>query len=100
MSKTKLNTVNPDEIFDRFGADTVRLYMLSDAPPDRDQIWSEEGVMGAHRFIQRFWRLFEEQGARFQRGESYDGDGSDLDKSSRHLWRKMHETIQKIYVGC
>ena len=96
MSKTKLNTVNPDEIFDRFGADTVRLYMLSDAPPDRDQIWSEEGVMGAHRFIQRFWRLFEEQGARFQRGEIYDGDGSDLDKSSRHLWRKTHETIQKF----
>jgi leucyl-tRNA synthetase len=57
MSKSKRNTVDPDEIMSDFGADTARLFMLSDSPPDRDVIWSEEGVQGASRFVQQLWRL-------------------------------------------
>jgi len=55
MSKTKLNTVSPDDIIKNFGADTMRLYILSDTPPDREQVWTDEGVHGAHRFLRRFW---------------------------------------------
>ena len=57
MSKSKRNTIDPDEIIAELGADTARLFMLSDSPPDRDVIWAEEGVMGASRYIQHFWRL-------------------------------------------
>src|SRR5579885_2455774 len=57
MSKSKKNTVDPDDIISAYGADTARWFMLSDSPPDRDVIWTEEGVQGAWRFVQRLWRL-------------------------------------------
>ncbi len=57
MSKSKRNIVDPDAIIDRYGADTARWFVLSDSPPDRDVVWTEAGVEGAHRFVQRFWKL-------------------------------------------
>jgi leucyl-tRNA synthetase len=60
MSKSKRNVVDPDEIIGGWGADTARWFMLSDSPPDRDVIWTEAGVEGAHRFVQRVWRLVNE----------------------------------------
>jgi leucyl-tRNA synthetase len=57
MSKSKRNTVDPDDIIATYGADTARWFMLSDSPPERDVIWTEEGVQGAARFVQRLWRL-------------------------------------------
>ena len=57
MSKSKKNTVDPDDIILAFGADTARWYVLSDSPPERDVIWTEEGVQGAAKFVQRLWRL-------------------------------------------
>jgi leucyl-tRNA synthetase len=56
MSKSTRNTVDPDEIISTYGADTARWFMLSDSPPDRDVNWTEEGVQGAGRFVQRLWR--------------------------------------------
>ncbi|MFN7009800.1 MAG: leucine--tRNA ligase [Allorhizobium sp.] len=60
MSKSKKNVVDPDDIIASYGADTARFFVLSDSPPDRDVIWSEAGVEGAHRFVQRVWRLISE----------------------------------------
>jgi leucyl-tRNA synthetase len=60
MSKSKKNTVDPDDIIEAYGADTARWFMLSDSPPERDVIWTEEGVQGAWRFVQRLWRLIGE----------------------------------------
>ena len=57
MSKSKRNTVDPSDIIETYGADTARWFMLSDSPPERDVIWTEDGVAGAHRFVQRVWRL-------------------------------------------
>ena len=57
MSKSKRNTVDPSDIMESYGADTARWFMLSDSPPDRDVIWTEESVAGAYRFVQRIWRL-------------------------------------------
>ncbi len=57
MSKSKRNTVDPDEIIESYGADTARWFMLSDSPPERDVIWTEEGVQGAAKFVQRAFRL-------------------------------------------
>ena len=56
MSKSKKNVVDPSEIVERFGADTARLFMLSDNPPERDMEWSEEGVEGCWRFVNKLWR--------------------------------------------
>jgi leucyl-tRNA synthetase len=60
MSKSKKNTVDPDDIISSFGADTARWFVLSDSPPERDVIWTEEGIQGAAKFVQRLWRLIGE----------------------------------------
>ncbi len=60
MSKSKKNVVDPDDIIASYGADTARWFMLSDSPPERDVIWSEEGVQGASRFVQKVWRIANE----------------------------------------
>jgi leucyl-tRNA synthetase len=59
MSKSKKNTVDPEPMFDNYGADAVRWFMLSDSPPERDLPWSESGIEGTWRFVQRLWRLFD-----------------------------------------
>ena len=60
MSKSKKNVVDPDNIIDQYGADAVRWFMLSDSPPERDLPWSEAGIEGCWRFVQRLWRLFDQ----------------------------------------
>ncbi|KTS19440.1 leucyl-tRNA synthetase [Methylobacterium indicum] len=60
MSKSKKNVVDPDDIIASYGADTARWFMLSDSPPERDVIWTEDGVQGASRFVQRVWRMVSE----------------------------------------
>ncbi|MEM7424693.1 MAG: leucine--tRNA ligase [Pseudomonadota bacterium] len=60
MSKSKRNTIDPDDIIELYGADTTRFFMISDSPPERDIIWTEAGIEGAHRFVQRIWRLVNE----------------------------------------
>ncbi|KQY25859.1 leucine--tRNA ligase [Rhizobium sp. Root482] len=70
MSKSKKNVVDPDDIIASYGADTARFFVLSDSPPDRDVIWSESGVEGAHRFVQRLWRLISEASAALKAAEA------------------------------
>ncbi|WP_277979592.1 leucine--tRNA ligase [Sphingomonas phyllosphaerae] len=86
MSKSKKNTVDPAPIVDQYGADAVRWFMLSDSPPERDLEWSENGIEGAWRFVQRLWRLFDALGA----GEA-PGEGADA-----ALDRKLHQTIAGV----
>jgi leucyl-tRNA synthetase len=83
MSKSKKNTVDPDEIIAKYGADAVRWFMLSDSPPERDLPWSEAGIEGCWRFVQRLWRLFGQ----------YDGAATGEDKG---LARKTHQTIAAV----
>jgi leucyl-tRNA synthetase len=60
MSKSRKNTIDPDVFTEHYGADTARWFMLSDSPPERDVLWTEEGAQGAWRFVQRAWRLISE----------------------------------------
>jgi leucyl-tRNA synthetase len=82
MSKSKRNTVDPEPILDKYGADAVRWFMLSDSPPERDLEWSEAGIEGASRFVQRVWRIVAADAA---------GEGEDED-----LKRKLHKTISAV----
>jgi leucyl-tRNA synthetase len=74
MSKSKKNVVDPDDIIATYGADTARWFMLSDSPPDRDVIWTEAGVEGAHRFVQRIWRLVSQIAERPRTANAGAGD--------------------------
>ncbi|MEK9755285.1 MAG: class I tRNA ligase family protein, partial [Rhodospirillaceae bacterium] len=84
MSKSKKNVVDPEEIIGTYGADTARLFMLSDSPPDRDLDWTEAGVEGAWRYVNRLWRLGQEIPA---------GDGADGDAALTGL---LHRTIAGV----
>ncbi|BAK68441.1 leucyl-tRNA synthetase [Sphingobium sp. SYK-6] len=84
MSKSKKNVVDPDEIIQRYGADAVRWFMLSDSPPERDLPWTEAGIDGAWRFVNRLWRIFGKV--------AETGDGA-IDKA---LDRKLHQTIDGV----
>jgi leucyl-tRNA synthetase len=83
MSKSKKNVVDPDDIIAQFGADAVRWFMLSDSPPERDLPWSEAGIEGCARFVQRLWRLFAQ----------YDPAATGEDKA---LDRKRDQTVHAI----
>jgi len=94
ISKSKFNIVDPDAMMDRFGADTVRLYMLSDAPPDRMQIWSENGIHGAWRIINRLWSLAQDG---MDRVASPDEPiPAELDALDREIRRKTHQAIGRV----
>ena len=88
MSKSKKNVVDPDDIIESYGADTARWFMLSDSPPERDVIWSEEGVQGASRFVQKVWRLV---------GEVADLPTSGEDRPVFAVTKAAHKAI--IAVG-
>jgi leucyl-tRNA synthetase len=83
MSKSKKNVVDPDAMVDRYGADAVRWFMLSDSPPERDLPWSEAGIEGCWRFVQRLWRLF----------ATFDADAVGEDLALR---RKTHQAAAAV----
>ncbi len=94
ISKSKLNIVDPDAMLDQFGADTVRLYMLSDSPPDRMQIWTEDGVNGAWRTINRLWRLVMDSLPKIAAKD--EPIPTELDDINRQLRRKTHQCVKKV----
>jgi leucyl-tRNA synthetase len=94
MSKSKGNVVDPEEAVSRYGADTVRLYILFAAPPDQDFEWTEEGIRGAHRFLNRLWNFVMERAERL-RGVTYSReDLRTLEGKTAELRRLVHETIR------
>ncbi|HXZ81407.1 MAG TPA: leucine--tRNA ligase [Terriglobales bacterium] len=94
MSKSLGNTVAPDEMVARYGADSTRMYTLFAAPPDRDLDWQDAGVEGVHRFLGRVYRFV----TRFARAGAIPvaTDGRPLSGEARHLQRKLHQTIKRV----
>ena len=86
MSKSKKNVIDPDPIIEQYGADAVRFFMLSDSPPERDLPWSEAGIEGSWRFVQRLWRLF------ISVAEAADAPAAE----DKPLNRKLHQTIAGV----
>jgi leucyl-tRNA synthetase len=98
MSKSKGNVVSPDEMIERFGADSARMYALFAAPPDRDLDWQEDGVAGVSRFLARVWRLTMKHGVPAKPGAGAPDAGVTVAAggATQKLLRKMHQTIAKI----
>jgi leucyl-tRNA synthetase len=87
MSKSKGNTVDPEEMIEKYGADTCRLFVLFAAPPEKDMPWNEQSVSGQRRFLERVWRFV---------GRNIGRDSTGDPAVDRRALRKLHQTIQKI----
>jgi leucyl-tRNA synthetase len=99
MSKSKRNTIDPDDIMESYGADVARWFMLSDSPPERDVIWSEEGVQGASRFVQRLWRIVGEisgVSAPAARPMQFGPDALNVRKAAHRALANVSEDIGRL----
>jgi leucyl-tRNA synthetase len=96
MSKSKHNTVDPDEMIKKYGADTVRLYTLFAAPPENNFDWTESGIEGAHRFVKRFFYYITEN-LDLVRDVTYtEEDFKNLSEEDLKIRKKLHQTIKKV----
>jgi leucyl-tRNA synthetase len=104
MSKSKRNTVGPEEITESYGADVARWFMLSDSPPERDVEWTERGVQGVARFVQRLWRLVGEaaeiaKSAPAERPSQFSAAATALRKATHTALAKVTDDIEKLHFN-
>ena len=94
MSKSKKNVVSPNELIEKYGADTERIYTLFIGPPEKDVEWSDRDVKGSHRFLTRVWRLAVQHMDLFE--EEYSLEPADFDEAEKELWRKINQTVKEV----
>jgi leucyl-tRNA synthetase len=94
MSKSRRNTIDPTATIEAYGADTARLFMLSDSPPDRDLEWTEAGIDGAWRYLNRLWRLVEDRLGQLAPSGARPPEA--LSPAATELMRAIHRTIREV----
>jgi leucyl-tRNA synthetase len=94
MSKSKGNTVSPDDIIDKYGADTARLFMLFASPPDKDLEWSDKGIEGCFRFLSRIWRLVDKYSGVY--AKDTDPSNHELTPAIMELRGELHRTVKTV----
>ncbi|MCP4666415.1 MAG: leucine--tRNA ligase, partial [Deltaproteobacteria bacterium] len=95
MSKSKRNVVDPGDLIEEYGSDTVRMFCLFASPPERDLEWNDQGVEGSYRFLNRVWRLVTDHLPEIRSVTAYDA-GEPLSDQVKALHRKIHQTIKKV----
>ncbi len=96
MSKSRGNIVDPDDMIGRYGADSLRLFILFAAPPEKEFAWAEEGIEGCSRFLHRVWSTFEENGDLFQEVGAAINPNQIQDSLAVKLLRRVHKTIKRV----
>ena len=95
MSKSKKNTIDPENIISNYGADSARLFILSDSPPEKDVQWSEEGIVSSFKFIQKLWRLNEKILEEINKNHSTDFDDQITKYTNKYL-KKVHDNLESF----
>ncbi len=96
MSKSKKNVIDPKILLEKYGADTTRLFCLFAAPPERDLEWSEQGVEGSYRFLNRVWRIANEWMNLIKDEKPFNGSPEKLNGKVKDLYKKTHQTIKRV----
>jgi leucyl-tRNA synthetase len=98
MSKSKKNTIDPEGIIKNYGADSVRLFILSDSPPEKDVQWSDQGMMASFKFIQKLWVLNSKILEKIKNNVN-NGEGKDLTKFTNQLIHKITQNLEKFHYN-
>ena len=95
MSKSKKNTIDPENIIANYGADSARLFILSDSPPEKDVQWSEEGIVSSFKFIQKLWKLNEKVVNEINKNHNADYDDEIIKYTNKYL-KKIHDNLESF----
>ena len=95
MSKSKKNTIDPEDIISNYGADSARLFILSDSPPEKDIQWSEEGIISSFKFIQKLWHLNEKIVNEIKKKHDSDHD-DEIKKYTNKYLKKIHDNLESF----
>jgi leucyl-tRNA synthetase len=97
MSKSKKNTIDPEDIINNFGADAVRLFMLSDSPPEKDVQWSEQGMVASYKFMQKLWMLHQKFKAKIQ--EDSTAENNEISIFTNQMIEKINYNLEKFHYN-
>jgi len=98
MSKSKKNTIDPENIIKNYGADSVRLFILSDSPPEKDVQWSDQGMLASFKFVQKLWTLNSKILNKIKNNDQ-GGEGNDLTKFTNQLINKITQNLEKFHYN-
>ena len=96
MSKSKKNTIDPEKIIENYGADSVRLFMLSDSPPEKDVQWSDQGMVACYKFIQKLWTLHEKINFKIKKKEKLNIEFDEISKFTNQLVDRINNNLEKF----
>ena len=96
MSKSKKNTIDPEQIIENYGADSVRLFMLSDSPPEKDVQWSDQGMIACYKFIQKLWILHLKIKAKINKKEKYEKNSDEITKFTNQLIDRINNNLERF----
>ena len=96
MSKSKKNVIDPENIISNFGADAVRLFILSDSPPEKDVQWSEQGMVASYKFLQKLWSLHNKIKDKIQKNTKNDKENFDFEKFTNQMVNKITSNLESF----
>jgi len=99
MSKSKKNVIDPESIINNYGADSVRLFILSDSPPEKDIQWSEQGMIASYKFLQKLWGLHFKIKEKVKSGKSIENQNHDLDKFTNQIIFKITNNLENFHYN-